>query len=85
MNARFLIANHADTAVGSSAPTNVVVVTRDGHRVILRRMRSKTWWGVCGLKNQRDGGYFSKTLVPRIFWLLSVPRKSGTMRSINSK
>jgi len=29
--------------------------------------------------------YFSKTLVPRIFWLLSVPRKSGTMRSINSK
>ena len=37
------------------------------------------------VKNLHDAGYFSKTLVPRIFWLLSVPRKSGTMRSINSK
>lgn len=29
--------------------------------------------------------YFSKTLVPRIFWLLKVPRNAGTTRSINSK
>jgi hypothetical protein len=31
------------------------------------------------------GGYLSRTRVPLIFWLLSAPRKSGTMRSISSK
>ena len=30
-------------------------------------------------------GYFSSTRVPRIFWLLSALRKSGTSRSISSK
>ena len=30
-------------------------------------------------------GYFSRTRVPLIFWLLSVLRKSGTSRSISSK
>ena len=29
--------------------------------------------------------YLSRTRVPLIFWLLSSPRKSGTMRSISSK
>src|ERR1017187_2564631 len=32
-----------------------------------------------------SAAYFSRTRVPLIFWLLSVLRKSGTMRSINSK
>ena len=29
--------------------------------------------------------YLRRTRVPLIFWLLSAPRKSGTMRSISSK
>jgi hypothetical protein len=30
-------------------------------------------------------GYFRRTRVPRIFWLLKVLRKFGTRRSISSK
>jgi hypothetical protein len=37
------------------------------------------------LKIGLTGGYFRSTRVPRIFWALSVLRKLGITRSINSK
>jgi hypothetical protein len=54
--------------------------SEDGEDEQAFRMESKH-------RTSRSNGlrYFKRTRVPLIFWLLSALRKSGTMRSINSK
>ena len=49
------------------------------------RLQASTGASPAGLTAGLTAAYFSRTRVPRIFWLLSALRKLGTSRSISSK